>query len=280
MQKILVALNAVEININTIDFACFIARLSRSKLTGIFLEMEREKVPALKRIYGSAYLETIVTTDFPESSAHADKLDQNIRFFKEACESRGVTALIHKESGIPADEIIQESRFADLLIVDANVSFHQRVEGPPTAFVKEVLTRSECPVLIAPYSFYGIDEIVFAYDGSASSAFAIRQFICLFPKLADKSVTMLYADDNKEELVIDNHQIRELLQMHFNSTRFELLRGRADDELFGYLLRKKRAFIVMGAFGRSMLSSYLRHSTAELLIKTVDAPLFIAHHKI
>jgi nucleotide-binding universal stress UspA family protein len=36
---------------------------------------------------------------------------------------------------------------------------------------------------------------------------------------------------------------------------------------------------VMGAFGRSMLSGFFKHSTAELIIKTVNLPVFVAHHK-
>jgi hypothetical protein len=34
----------------------------------------------------------------------------------------------------------------------------------------------------------------------------------------------------------------------------------------------------MGAFGRSMLSDFFKHSTAELIVKTINLPVFIAHH--
>jgi len=36
MEKILLALDAHQLETNTIDFACFIAKLTGSKLTGVF----------------------------------------------------------------------------------------------------------------------------------------------------------------------------------------------------------------------------------------------------
>ena len=38
MKKILVALNAISPDKNSLEFACYLARLTNSKITGIFLE--------------------------------------------------------------------------------------------------------------------------------------------------------------------------------------------------------------------------------------------------
>jgi hypothetical protein len=47
---------------------------------------------------------------------------------------------------------------------------------------------------------------------------------------------------------------------------------------YRYLLEKKNVLVVTGAFGRSTLSDLFKHSTAELLVKTIDLPVFISHH--
>ena len=44
MKKILVAIHAKQINANVFDFACYIAKLTHSKLTGVFLENHNETV--------------------------------------------------------------------------------------------------------------------------------------------------------------------------------------------------------------------------------------------
>ena len=49
MEKILLAMDALNLNMNAIDFACYVAKLTRSRLTGVFLEgliEERPLVPA------------------------------------------------------------------------------------------------------------------------------------------------------------------------------------------------------------------------------------------
>ncbi|HET9279620.1 MAG TPA: universal stress protein [Flavitalea sp.] len=279
MEKILLAINPAKINVNTIDFACYIANLTGSKLTAVFLKhLKREETPSLKAFHGGVSVESVLQSDLPQNSERLNQWEQNVHVVENACKNRGVTCCIHRDKGVPTEDVVFESRFADMLIVDAEMSFHDKPETLPTEFVREVLAKSECPVVIAPYSFYGINEIVFADDGSASSAFAIKQFSYLLPELSDKKITILQVDESGDLPTFDNHKIREFLQMHYGAIEFKFLHGKASDKLYGYLLLKKDAFVVMGAFGRNMLSTFFKHSTAELLIKTINAPIFIAHH--
>ncbi len=274
MKKILVAVDHREININVLDFACYIAKLTHSKLAGVFVDKkELQEQPMKTPVYSATAASSTTGTPITEV------MDQNIRLFKEACTNRGANCIIHKDMAISVDDIIQESRFAELLIVDPAMSFGEKREEIPSHYIKEVLAKSECPVLLAPFSFYGIDEVVFAYDGKSESVYAIKQFIYLFPELTGKKVTVLQVNEDGGNVFIGKEKIGELLQLHYSSIGFQLLSGKASDKLFGYLLGKKNVFVVMGAFGRSMLSGIFKHSTAELVIKTINLPVFIAHHK-
>lgn len=272
MEKILVAIDANQINVNTVDFACYIARLTHSKLMGVFLDNgEKSPEPVAQSVPGR-HEGTLPGKEKVRS------FDSNIDIFKNACTNRQTNCSLHHDQGVPVAEIIKESRFADLLIVDPEMSFRGKKENVPTAFTKEVLTKSECPVVIAPFTFYGINEIVFAYDGSQSAVFAIKQFTYLFPELTDKKITILQVNENDDDPVIEMNKIGELLQMHYFSIGFHCLSGNPGIELYRYLLGKKNAFVVMGAFGRSMVSDFFKHSTADLLVKTIDLPVFVAHH--
>src|SRR5688572_24185578 len=197
MKKILLAIDAVNLNIPALDFACYIGRLTNSKLTGVFLEnLVADKNPVLKKAYSSPY--TGLETD-EASYDYLDKpqlIEKNISIFKEACEGRSTMCNIHRDRGIPAHEIINESRYADLVIADASTSFNKRYAGTPTEFVKDILEEAECPVIIAPGRFNGIDEIIFTYDSNKSAAFAIKQFTYLFPELDDRKIIVLQV--NKE----------------------------------------------------------------------------------
>jgi hypothetical protein len=272
MEKVLVAMDARQINMNVLDFACYIAKLTHSKLTGVFFENSETPAAPVPVTIPAGRERTL------PGKERIRAFDKNIDVFKNACCNRQTNCSVHFDYGVPVAEIIKESRFADLLIVDPEMSLRGKTENAPTAFIKEVLAKSECPVVIAPFTFYGVDEIVFAYDGGQSSVFAIKQFTYLFPELTDKKITILQVNEKPEDPIIEKNKIGELLQMHYSAIGFHHLCGNAGNELYRYLYGRKNAFVVMGAFGRSMLSDFFRHSTAELVVKTINLPVFISHH--
>ena len=279
MEKILLALDAQNISTPAIEFACYLARLTNSRLTGIFLEdVLSDERPAFQGFHTVAEMQSFAAVA-PELTASREAgTEQNIKLFKQSCECRGITAHVHRDRGIPVQEIIEESRFADLLVVDAETSFARRKESIPAKFVKDVLADAECPVIIAPYSFHPIDEVVFAYNGSASSVFAIKQFAYLFPEWRQKKATIINVKEKDEPAIESQYRMKEWLQQHFANTELKVLTGDATDQLFGYLIDKKDAMVVIGAYGRSMLSRFFKPSHAHLIVKTVNLPIFITHH--
>lgn len=279
MKKILLAIDAKNINMPALDFACYLGRLTSSRITGVFLEnLVANEKPVLKSIHGGKYLDWEIDTDSPEYKFKEETLEKNIHFFKEACERRGVVPWIHRDRGVPAREIIHESRYADLLVIDSATSFNKRYEGSPTEFVREILESAECPVFIAPQHFEELAEVNFTYNGTRSSVFAIKQFTYQLPQLANRKAIVTQVSRDGDWSGIDKYNFKEWLQYHYASVEFELLKGETDEQLFGQLLRRKNSVIVMGAYGRNAASRFFRHSQADLLIKSVTQPIFIAHH--
>lgn len=279
MEKILLVIDGLNLDMPALDFACFLGRLTDSTITAVFLEnlVEDEK-PVLRAMYGGPVVSWEVDKDSPQFIEKSQHIEKNITLFKQACENRSVRYAIKRDGGDPAMEIIHESRYADLIVLDAATSFNKRFEGTPTDFVKDVLKDAECPVVIAPESFDGIDEIVFTYTDSKSAALAIKQFSYIFPQLDDKRVTVLQVNKDGEWDEKNKHEVREWLQNRYSSIGFIALKGDADDGLFDYLFKKKNVFIVMGAYGRNSVSRFFKKSHADRLIKTVTQPIFISHY--
>ena len=278
MDKILLAIDAKKIDRDALEFACYIAKLTNSKITGIFLEnLVADEKPVLKKAYGKRYLEW----DIDESSAQfLDKqqlIDKNIKLFKDTCEKKFTKHNLHRDRGVPVQEIVSESRYADLVIVDATTSFNTKMESRPTEFVRDLLKDTECPVIIAPKAFTGVDELIFTYDGSRSAAFAIKQFTYLFPELADKKAIVLQVNKDESVPVTEKEKLGKWLRMHYSSIGFQVLQGKASEELYGHLLGKQHTIVVMGAFGRSWLSGVFKPATAGILLKTINLPFFITH---
>jgi len=136
MKKLLLAQHAQCLKVSAIDFGCYLARLTRSRLTGVFLEDVQSERPA------QANQGTVRTGAAVVSVQAADATGitgENIRLFREACVCRGVTPRIHRDRGIPAPEIIDESRFADLIVMDPEISFTTKNESLPGHFVHDIL---------------------------------------------------------------------------------------------------------------------------------------------
>jgi nucleotide-binding universal stress UspA family protein len=276
MRQIIVALEAADVKTNAIDFACYLANLTRSKLVCALMDGNGEFIKEEEMI-STTPGKSASAGQYPGLDAKANLIKKNKIFFSEACSRRGVISEFLPEIPLTLNELIKESRFSDLIIADVTISFQKRFEGIPSMFLEQLLKRTECPVIVAPESFDGIQEIVFAYDGSESAMFAIRQFAHLFPELSKTKLTVVEVVDENDRLFTEQDRLAQWLKNYYSNVEYKRLYGRPKDELFGYLLEKENIIVVMGAFGRTMLSALLSKSNAELILKAVNLPVFISH---
>ncbi|CAN5589438.1 hypothetical protein BH10BAC3_BH10BAC3_32840 [soil metagenome] len=276
MQKILLAMNALNINNSSIDFATYIANKTRSKITAVFLEQGEVAEAIMPGAFGNLLgTEEFAECDYTEVTEGNELVEKNKQQFKDACAASNVGCTIHYSKGVALDEILKESRFADLIITDVSTSVSKEKDGIPSNFVKDLLADAECPVIISPFEFDEINEVIFTYDGSESSVFAIKQFSYLFPEFEDLKITLIeIVDDDNNELT-EKEKIKEWLMMRYNAVHIELLHGEPEEALFSKYLTQRNKILIMGAYGRKI---FLKHSTADLILKTLDIPVFIAHH--
>ena len=275
MQKILLIINAQNPDFASVDFACKIAKSNGAKLSGLIVEnIHFDYIPPM-----AADAPSYFSVVHPSSATVTADREQVVHWFNEQCVAKGIGHEILTSGTEPIEQIIFESRFTDLLILDPQLTPFEKEEQLPSHFVKEVLARAECPVLLAPEKFDQLDEVVFCYDGSSSSVFAIKQFTYLMPQFQKVKVTVLEVNRHeKEEFNEADRRIMDWMRANYSTVSYYSLTGDANDELFSYLFMTKNRLVVIGAYGRSILSNFFRKSNADKLIRTVDLPLFIAHH--
>ena len=266
MRKILLALNAHDVNTSSIDFATYLATLTKSTVTGLFLE----------NIHKKEFIKTLISDNGSEEFKPEtfNNVKDNIKLFENRCLNNYARYSTHYIKGIPANEMIRESLFADVILSDGNVSFAD-YDGWPSGFVKQLLENAKCPVIVTPGSFDEINEIVFAYDGTDSSVFAIKQFIYLFPEFNETKITLLQVLNDEDEDITEKERLKELLMAHYNAVHYDTLHGNTEMELFKKFLTQKNKLLIMGAYGRKKL---IGHSTADILLKTTDIAIFITHY--
>ena len=279
MEKILLAIDSQNLDTNTLSFACYLALLTNSRLTGIFLEnLEVEEEVVINQSEEIPFIESISIQEKPEDEEKVKVREGNMNLFKSITEKKGVQASIHLDKGIPAAEIISETRFADILIIDAATSFSSFYDGPITRFVKDLLHHAECPVVISPENFEVIDSIVFCYNGSKSSVFAIKQFTYLFPELRYNRAKIIFLSRENEESEAEVLVLAEWLRYYYTDVEFLAMEKDATEAFFNYLLKKKNDFVVMGAYGRGLLASFFENNAGETEVRTTSLPIFVAHY--
>lgn len=251
MKKILIAIDSAGLNKETVSFASHLALLTQSRLTAILLD---NLVPG----------ETVTIGQNAEGAPFAS-------FSIEETEEEVLT----EAQRVPAAEIVTESRYADLLVVNAE-TFLKSDEGTPSRFVKDILHDAACPVIIAPERFEEIGNIVFCYDGSKSCLFAIKQFSYLFPELGSRRVKVI---NLIEEALLPEEQARvtEWLNYHFSDVEWIGTGSETVQAFFDYLLRKKDDLVVMGPYGHGLLASFFEPDFETGEIRNTSLPIFVAH---
>ncbi|RYG31878.1 MAG: universal stress protein [Chitinophagaceae bacterium] len=200
--------------------------------------------------------------------------DEGRERLKRAAENAGLT--LH-DGPLEDDEgIVEESRFADLVIVGAGLSFHEFSNESPSRFVMDLLPKMQCPVLVMPDDLQEIKEIYFAYNGGYSSVYALRQMIYLFPEFKRLPVTVLYVEEGRGGIPFER-SLKDWLYNHFDNITIKLLKGDPASALMDELMPKKNILVTFGAFGRNKVSRFLRHSNAEGVLQVINVPVFITH---
>lgn len=278
MQKILVVLDGMNPAFKVLDFVCYLGGVTKSTITGMFLNIsQRQKIKLPRNIFEPVIPGGIPDAKTERPAGRLAKIQDNINRFKEACCRREVNCEVNCYTGISLEDLIRESEYADLIILDAETSFGKKMEGSPSPFVKALLKKSDCPVILAPDNFEGINEIIYFFDGRPTSFYAIKQFHYLFSELRNKKMILVEVREAPGGVSAESKKVQDWFEKHFSNTEYLTLYGDPKVKLLEFLISHKNAMVVMGAYGHADLSHIFKKSVAEMILKTIDLPVFISH---
>jgi nucleotide-binding universal stress UspA family protein len=219
-----------------------------------------------------------------EKLARLDKNDESTREesagrFSKACQEACLNYAVHHDRNIAIRELLHESVFADLLVIENKETFTHYEEKLPTRFIRDLLSEVQCPVLVVPPKYNPIDKIVLLYDGEPGSVYAIRAFSYIFSELKDLDTQVVSVKSIKETLhVPDNRLMKEFMKRHFPKSDYTVLKGDAEIEIVKQLKgNDENLLVVLGAYNRGVVSRWFRPSMADILMEELNKPLFIAH---
>jgi len=270
MKKILLPLNGDHYPQDLMDFACTLHPIGPVQLTAAVAPVS--DYASLLQSWTGGLAPALFEGD-GELLAR-----RQCRMVERACEEFGIMCKMHmdrEDFALPC--LRKESRYADLLLLSSRHFFEERDSVQPNAWMKDLLHRAECPVLLLPEKTTLPGEIILAYDGSADSVFAIKEFAHLFPEFNAVQTTLVYINDELDAKIPGEASIRELGKLHFKKFRVLSLRMKSEQFYDTWIGMMTNPWLVTGSFGRSALSEVFHSSFSEELITRHQVPVFVAH---
>lgn len=279
MKKIIAAFDGLDFSQSTLSYATFIAKHMKAHLVGVFLDDITRVSFSVSEV---ASQEGSFDQNLGIMRQHDNALrDKAVGIFESECRFQGIEHSIHRDRNVALQELLHESIYADLIIVEKSQSLTRHEEPYPSRFVRELLSDVQCPVLVVPPVFTFIQRVELLYDGEPSSVHAIKMFQYLFSEIGFKETEVLSVRPEDESLHLpDNYLMKDFMKRHFPAAEYVVMKGFAEDKILSYLAHKDNdILIVLGAYRRSRVSRWFRESMADVLMKYLNMPLFIAPNK-
>jgi nucleotide-binding universal stress UspA family protein len=279
MKKIIAAIDGLKYSDNTVNYAIYLAKETNAAVIGVFLEDFSYHSYKMTDIMAGKEL-------FEKSIKAVDRNDKRLRSeavkkFKAACLKEKIEFVVHHDKSIAIQELLHESVYAELLVIDKRETLSSYDDKPPTRFIRDLLTDVKCPVLIVSGEVQPIKDIVFLYDGKPSAVHALKMFSYALPLKQRFSLRVFSVKENDQNVEPpESVLMKEYLKLHFPHARFTIKFGIAEVEVLRLLHKMKpTTLVVLGAYQRSRFSRWFKESMADVLMKDLPVPLFVAHNK-
>ncbi len=279
MQKIIAAFDGLKYSAATRDYAINFASSTGAHLVGVFLEDPSYTSYKIYELIGKKGNVEEKLRKLDEKDA-ANRMNA-VKNFEKKCLEKKISFSIHHDHRRAIKELKEESLYADLLIIDARETLMHYSEKLPTTFIRDLLGDVHCPVLLVPARYKPFTKVIMLFDGEPSSVHAIKMFSYLHRDVQPLPGEVIYAKPVQTRLQFpDKRLMQEFIKRHYPSAKFITIRGWAEEEIVQYLKKtQENALVVLGAYRRGKVSRWFRESMADILMKEVDLPLFIAHNK-
>lgn len=271
MKKVVIAFDGRHFSEGAISFIQYMNEKQPILVTGVFLPAVdyAELLYSIGGLSGPIY--------YKETEVDDETLQKNIDRFRSVCENNGIEYRVHPDfDKHVVSELITESRFADLMIISSELFYENLGRETQDNYLENVMHRAECPVILVPERFHIPDNIVLAYDGSASSVYAIKQFCYLFPEFTNMKTLLTFVKTGGADIP-DLPYLQEFIPRHYSN--LQICKFDIDPATYfnTWLQDNSNPWLVTGAYGRSGLSEMIRKSFIADTIHDHKLPIFIAH---
>ncbi|SHF40065.1 universal stress protein [Pedobacter caeni] len=279
MKNFIAVFDGYKMSESTLNYATWLCKDSGALLTGVFLDAFFYHNYNLGKVLKHEADPDEVIEVLEEKDRQ--QRDLAVFHFEKVCKEAGIRYAVHRDESVPVQELIYESMFADLIIINEHETFSRSHELMSHDFIADLLAHTHCPVMVVPDVFKPISELICLYDGSPSSIFTIKMFGYLFNTLKDLPVTILTVNDEDTEVLYlpENLQMMRLTDHVFSNITYQVLKGPVKTQIFSNIEESTNKLLLLGAHQLNPIAELFVQGLADELMIKRDMPLFIAPKK-
>ncbi len=278
-RRIVVGLDGTEYCKSAIRVACLAAEAFDGVLVGVAV-VDEPGIDASARGAGVGSYHYAKSTRELRMTNAEQSTRKWLEDFEETCKTANVRCELAHHHGVPFQAIVDESRYADLIVIGVRTNFHPETSDEHGDTLRRLMQSGVCPVLAVPKETDLPKRVVIAYDGSVYSARAMRAYVQLGSIRPDHdSLILLHVGEPSKS---EDHV--QLVRAHKYIAGYgfevELVRrdGHPNEVIEQVAEEYAPSMVVIGAYGRKgIIQNLFFGSTADRLIKNERAPLFVYH---
>ena len=198
-KRILTAVDGSSCASSTISHTLALAQCFKATVIGL-------SVVDAKLLTGSFVHDMAASVGFGDLDSYrpkvremlVEKADVALDMAEEACRTEGVPFSRVRGEGNVVGEIVEQAKFADMLVMGKQGEHAEVNAGELGGTVESVVRRSNRPVLLAPPAYTPVRRVLAAYDGSAYAFDALRALADM-AKSMDLSIRLLTVGKTVDE---------------------------------------------------------------------------------
>jgi nucleotide-binding universal stress UspA family protein len=277
MKSILVALDGSQHADSALEYGLRLARRLRAKLIGLHvLDIVSIEGSFLHDVSGSLGFEPYLDFSSKMREALQERGNVLLDAFRGKCEQAGVAHETALPMGIVANEICDQARVADLVIVGHRGVNEQFSTGLLGSTTESVTRKSPKPVLVTPLAVREIARPLLAYDGSQRASAALHAAAELASSLG-LPLTVVHvakeAGDDGDRILAE---AQRYLQSYDIAVTLRPLTGPPHQRIVDVLRDGGYDLLFIGAYGHSRIIEMVLGSTTEYVLRNSGAPVFLA----
>ena len=219
-------------------------------------------------IYGALENDGIVYTRIIKYVGNGDE---------QQCQEANLPHKAVRSEGLPYEQIEQEARTHDLIMVGRDTNFHYETSNSVGETVRKLLHDNARPVMICTDQIPEIRKVVITYDGSIPSSHAMHMWTLLGLRSAETQVHVVSVSKDQAKAETRVEEAQALLKFHNIESQGHAVQrtGSVVATLQEKINEIEPRVVVMGAYGQGGLKETFFGSSTNKMLEETKCPLFL-----